>query len=587
MPLPTITALPPAPSRLTDAPDQFVLKADAFAGALGQFGIDINALAAYLVTITSGVDFNSTSTTSLTIGTGSKTLTVQTGKLYQLGQFVTVASSAAPANYMYGQVTAYNSGTGSFTVNVTSTGGSGTIVSWSIGLATPNASLLLTGGTLTGKLTTAASTAGGAGLNIPHGTAPTAPVNGDLWTTTAGMFVRISGTTRQAATFDGTETLTNKTLTAPTLSLPVISGGASGVTAGKLGYSGGVLSYGDGTVQHRVQTADAYAITDAAGAAINPRNGTVQTWTLGASRTPTASGWADGDEVTLLITAGANAITWTTVGVTWIGGSAPTLLSSGATAIRLWQAGSTIYGAAEYYVTAATTTDVVLVGRALVSGTIPTGFSGSQTVSVGLTSLTDGIDTQARAGDFVVFAISVAYTSNITLAPSTSGYTSRADLYSNDSTDANLGVFTKFMSGTPDATVDIPIAKDFSNTQGYVAEVRVYRNVNASVPLDTTVATATGIDSVLANPPAATPATGGAMAVVFGAGAHTAGSRTFTASGLDKFFSAGADGTYDATYAAGQIASPLTTVDPAAFGFSTTDNVAYSWAAVTMILRKA
>jgi len=32
-------------------------------------------------------------------------------------------------------------------------------------------------------------------LRIPHGAAPTSPVNGDMWTTTAGLFVRINGAT--------------------------------------------------------------------------------------------------------------------------------------------------------------------------------------------------------------------------------------------------------------------------------------------------------------------------------------------------------------------------------------------------------
>lgn len=40
-----------------------------------------------------------------------------------------------------------------------------------------------------------ASTTALASINIPHGTAPTTPVNGDVWTTTAGMFARINGTT--------------------------------------------------------------------------------------------------------------------------------------------------------------------------------------------------------------------------------------------------------------------------------------------------------------------------------------------------------------------------------------------------------
>jgi hypothetical protein len=40
-----------------------------------------------------------------------------------------------------------------------------------------------------------ASAAGYASLSMAHGTAPSSPNNGDLWTTTAGLFARISGTT--------------------------------------------------------------------------------------------------------------------------------------------------------------------------------------------------------------------------------------------------------------------------------------------------------------------------------------------------------------------------------------------------------
>jgi len=32
-------------------------------------------------------------------------------------------------------------------------------------------------------------------LNMPHGTAPSVPTNGDMWTTTAGLYVRINGST--------------------------------------------------------------------------------------------------------------------------------------------------------------------------------------------------------------------------------------------------------------------------------------------------------------------------------------------------------------------------------------------------------
>jgi hypothetical protein len=40
-----------------------------------------------------------------------------------------------------------------------------------------------------------ASGTGAASLNIPHGTAPTSPNNGDCWTTTGGLYCRINGAT--------------------------------------------------------------------------------------------------------------------------------------------------------------------------------------------------------------------------------------------------------------------------------------------------------------------------------------------------------------------------------------------------------
>ena len=77
----------------------------------------------------------STSTTTLTIGAGSKTLTVETGKMFQPGQFLSIVDQANNANYMSGQVTAYTGSTGSLTVDVAATGGSGTISAWNISLS--------------------------------------------------------------------------------------------------------------------------------------------------------------------------------------------------------------------------------------------------------------------------------------------------------------------------------------------------------------------------------------------------------------------------------------------------------------------
>jgi hypothetical protein len=55
--------------------------------------------------------------------------------------------------------------------------------------------LLITGGTMTGPIVTAASATTGAGLNIPPGAAPTSPNNGDFWSTSIGFYGRVNGVT--------------------------------------------------------------------------------------------------------------------------------------------------------------------------------------------------------------------------------------------------------------------------------------------------------------------------------------------------------------------------------------------------------
>jgi hypothetical protein len=96
-------------------------------------------------------------------------------------------------------------------------------------------------------------------------------------------------------------------------------------------------------------TEEVTSITDGASVVLDPNVASIQVWTLGASRTPTAAaGWNSGQSLTLLVDDGtARTITWTSVGVTWKtdGGSAPTLNTTGFTVIQLWKVASTIYGA--------------------------------------------------------------------------------------------------------------------------------------------------------------------------------------------------------------------------------------------------
>lgn len=103
----------------------------------------------------------------------------------------------------------------------------------------------------------------------------------------------------------------------------------------------------NGAVLNDGYTEEVFAVTGTT-PALSPTNGSIQTWTLSGNSTPTAGTWAAGQSITLMVDDGtAYTITWTSVAVTWKtdGGTAPTLNTSGETAITLWKVGTTIYGA--------------------------------------------------------------------------------------------------------------------------------------------------------------------------------------------------------------------------------------------------
>lgn len=79
--------------------------------------------------------------------------------------------------------------------------------------------------------------------------------------------------------------------------------------------------------------------------ALNPANGSIQTWTLTANSTPTDS-VAAGQAITIMIDDGsAYTVTWPSV--TWVNNAkvAPTLATTGYTTVTLWKVSTTLYGA--------------------------------------------------------------------------------------------------------------------------------------------------------------------------------------------------------------------------------------------------
>ena len=121
------------------------------------------------------------------------------------------------------------------------------------------------------------------------------------------------------------QTLENKTLTSPIVNSPTVSNATF-----NSGYTEQVFAV-SGTTP-----------------ALSPTNGSIQTWTLTANSTPIAGTWASGQSLTIMIDDGtAYTVNWSSLSVVWKTNAnlAPTLNTTGYTAITLWKVGTVIYGA--------------------------------------------------------------------------------------------------------------------------------------------------------------------------------------------------------------------------------------------------
>ena len=103
-------------------------------GATGATGVtgDIGATGPTGATGLPGDRYQTTSSTTLTLGTGSQSLTVGTGLAYSIGQDVLIAYD--DTNRMHGLCISYNELTGAMVVNVDSVTGSGTYSAWAVNL---------------------------------------------------------------------------------------------------------------------------------------------------------------------------------------------------------------------------------------------------------------------------------------------------------------------------------------------------------------------------------------------------------------------------------------------------------------------
>ncbi len=196
-----------------------------------------------------GPGYGGTSTTSLAIGTGSKSFVTQSGYAYQAGNYVRASSAADGTNYMEGTITSYI-GT-SMVLNITKVGGSGTKTDWTFSLAgTPGANGAGSGDMLAAQNLADVSNKKTAKDNISiHGSNVASASTIDLEAAT-GDLVDVTGTTaitaitlndghERTVRFTGILTLTN----GASLVLP---GGANITTAAGdfaifRGYAAGVV----------------------------------------------------------------------------------------------------------------------------------------------------------------------------------------------------------------------------------------------------------------------------------------------------------------------------------------------------------
>jgi len=164
-------------------------------------------------------------------------------------------------------------------------------------------------------------------------------------TYSAGTGLTLTGTTFSVDTLNQNTTGSAATLTTPRAINGVNFDGSADITIAdstKMPLAGGTFT-GTIIVEDAINET-IFAITDASSVALDPDNGMVQTWTLGANRTATDS-LTTGQSMLLIITASSSNYTLTWPTMKWNGGSAPTLGGSDPTAIELFKVGSQLYGA--------------------------------------------------------------------------------------------------------------------------------------------------------------------------------------------------------------------------------------------------
>jgi hypothetical protein len=294
-------------------------------GVAGQFSGNLTAVAGLFSSTVSATAFVSSSA-------GAQVLSWQrTGGTAKSWQLNTDDAGFSFRNATDGlnAVIVTNAGAWTFLAGVTGTSltvsGSSTLQATTVTALTASGvsslqSVTATTVTATGLILTAASATGGAGFRLPHGAAPSAPVDGDLWTTTGGIHARINGIT---TTLAATGSVDAGTLTGVTLAAGVVNSSLTSVGTLTSLNSSGNINAGSYTINGLTAAPGWYLAQNTRGLLVQNSSGSNKVAiTLDASNV-----WQFGDGLLVMFNAGltvsagttaVQALTTTTIAATGV-----------------------------------------------------------------------------------------------------------------------------------------------------------------------------------------------------------------------------------------------------------------------------
>ncbi len=225
------------------------------------------------------------------------------------------------------------------------------------------------------------------------------------------------------------------------------------------------------------------------------------------------------------------------------------------------------------------------------------GFSSTSDQTIAFSNLRNesGVEPTLQEGDVVLVCVATSCNASVNDSYYTpSGYTAvNTKKYQDASSyDTAILVSRKTMGSTPDTSVVIPgNVSGLTFAKGYL--IYVLRGVDTSTPMDVSATTAGGSDTTQADCSAITPATAGAMVLMFYAGAcnvnvsYDQPSGTSTTTNHFRTQRVGGGAGNPVVNVAGAIYTGWTSgsYDPAAVSTYPSSAAGTSWASVTLALR--